>query len=295
MRFGAVLLCVLTLPAMAQEPVPLAEPELITYKQTQAAKDRPVELQLHVFKPEGWSADDQRPAIVFFFGGGWTGGKPSQFYEHSKDLAALGMVAISAEYRVKSRHGTTPLACVEDGKSAIRYVRANAKNLGVDPNRIAAGGGSAGGHVAACTGIIKGFDSRAEDMAVSSVPNLMVLFNPVIDTSPQNGYGAEKVPGGDPLIISPLHHAHKDQPPSIIFHGDADTTVEITAVRAFEKKNNKIGADCTLIEYEDAGHGFFNHTTFRSPKKGKPNYYELTMGETVAFLTTHSFVSVPSD
>lgn len=293
--FGAALLCILTLSAMAQEPMPPAEPEFITYKQTQTAKGKPVELRLHIFKPEGWSADDQRPAIVFFFGGGWTGGNPNQFYAHSRDLAALGMVAISAEYRVKSRHGTTPLACVEDGKSAVRYLRANAKQLGIDPNRIVAGGGSAGGHVAACTGVITEFDSKDEDTSVSSVPNLMVLFNPVIDTSPKNGYGAKKVPGDDPLIISPLHHAHKNQPPSIVFHGDADTTVKIGSVRAFEKKSNEIGAACTLVEYEGAGHGFFNHAKSKAAKKNSTNYYELTMGEAVTFLAKHGFVSTPSD
>ena len=67
-------------------------------------------------------------------------------------------MAISAEYRTKKSHGTDPFACVEDGKSAIRWVRENAAQLGIDPTKVIAGGGSAGGHVAACTGTIKGFE-----------------------------------------------------------------------------------------------------------------------------------------
>ncbi|MDB4796380.1 alpha/beta hydrolase fold domain-containing protein, partial [Akkermansiaceae bacterium] len=110
-----------------------------------------VELKLHVFNPEGHKASDSRPAIVFFFGGGWNGGSPKQFYPHSEHLASLGMVAISAEYRVKSRNKTTPMECVKDGNSAIRWVRSHAKELGINPDMIAAGGGSAGGHVAAAT------------------------------------------------------------------------------------------------------------------------------------------------
>lgn len=267
-----------------------AKPERVVYKQTENAKGEVVELRLHIFKPEGWSADDQRPAAVFFFGGGWTGGNPNQFYPHCRDLAALGMVAMSAEYRIKGKHGTSPLACVEDGKSAVRYLRANAKQFGIDPNRIVSGGGSAGGHVAACTGVLKGFEAEADGKSISSVPNLMILFNPVIDTSPKNGYGAKKVPGDDPLIISPLHHVHKDQPPSLIFHGDADAVVKIGSIRAFEKKSNKLGASCTLAEFEGAGHGFFNHSEFRKPKKGSPDYYALIMTDMRAFMEHHGYL-----
>ncbi|MEM9345400.1 MAG: alpha/beta hydrolase [Planctomycetota bacterium] len=284
----ALFIVMLTMPTLAEtKPV---EPDLLVYKKTENAKGEPAELQMHVFKPEGWSVDDERPAIVFFFGGGWVGGTPTQFYPHCRDLAARGMVAISAEYRVKREHGTSPLACVEDGKSAIRYLRANAKALGIDPDKIAAGGGSAGGHVAACTGVLKGFDAEAEDETISSVPNLMILFNPVISTAPRGGYGARMVPGDDPLIISPLHHVHKDQPPSLIFHGDADKTVTIDSVRAFTKRCEELEVVGKLIEYEGATHGFFNHSDFRKQKGDSPNYFELTMSESVTFLVKYGFL-----
>ena len=64
------------------------------------------------------------------------------------------MVAMTADYRVASRHGTQARHCVADGKSAVRWIRQHAGRLGVDPHRVAAGGGSAGGHGAACTGVI---------------------------------------------------------------------------------------------------------------------------------------------
>ncbi|MEL7267636.1 MAG: carboxylesterase family protein, partial [Planctomycetota bacterium] len=101
---------------------------VVLYKTTKQAK-----LRLNMFLPPDHRAHDSRPAIVFFFGGGWVGGSPSQFYGQCKALADIGVVAISAEYRVRSRNKTTPKECVADGKSAMRYVRANAAQLGIDP------------------------------------------------------------------------------------------------------------------------------------------------------------------
>ena len=134
-----------------------------TYKQ--ASGDN---LLIYRFQPAGHDPEtDKRPAAVFYFGGGWTGGSVRQFEQHARYLAGRGMVAFVADYRVKSRQGTGPDACVADGKSAVRWIRANAGRLGVDPNRIAAGGGSAGGHVAAAAGICDGLEDPA-DPAVGS-------------------------------------------------------------------------------------------------------------------------------
>ena len=81
-------------------------------------------LKMHVYRPRKPAVP--AAAIVFFFGGGWKNGSPDQFFAHCEHLAARGMVAISAEYRVKSRHGATPFDCVADARSAIRY-RARAR------------------------------------------------------------------------------------------------------------------------------------------------------------------------
>jgi acetyl esterase/lipase len=185
------------------------------------------------------------------------GGSVEQFFPHCEHFAAKGMVAISAEYRTKNKHGTTPFECVADGKSAIRYVRAHAKALGIDPARIVASGGSAGGHVAACTGIIEGFDEDTEDKSVSSKPNAMVLFNPVIDTT-ERGYGANKLKGQE-TTLSPVHHVVSGLAPTIIFHGTADTTVPFENVERFCRKMNEAGNECHLVPYAGMKHGFFNY------------------------------------
>ena len=147
-----------------------------------------VKLKVYIYEPKGHKAVAKRPAIVFFFGGGWNGGTPKQFQEHCRYLASKGMVAMAADYRVASRQGTKPLHCARDGKSAVRWIRQNAKRLGIDPNRVASGGGSAGGHVAACTGTLPKHDEPGEDLKVSSVPNAMVLYNPVVITTEVKGY-----------------------------------------------------------------------------------------------------------
>ena len=98
---------------------------------------------LHAYVSSPASDDKMHPAIVFFHGGGWTGGMVSQFNHQSTELADRGMVAIGIEYRLiaKAPSHESPEICVEDAKSAMRWVRSHAKELHVDPARIVASGG----------------------------------------------------------------------------------------------------------------------------------------------------------
>ena len=235
-------------------------------------------LRLHIFSPTDLRQGDRRAAIVFFFGGGWVGGNPRQFFPHCQYFSSRGMVAISAEYRVRSRHGTTPFECVTDAKSAVRWVRAHAAELGIDPRRIAAGGGSAGGHIAACAGLVPGLEEQGEDTAVSSVPNALVLFNPPTDVSRWE----ERI-GKRWREISPAHHVHEDAPPAIIFHGTADTTVPIEDVRQFCEKMRAADNRCELMEFENRPHAFFNYG------KSKEDYAE-TVRQADRFLASLGFL-----
>lgn len=213
-----------------------------------------VVLQLHVFEKASDSKD--RPAIVFFFGGGWNGGSPSQFYPHCQHLANQGFVAISAEYRVKSRNDTTPFECVEDGKSALRWVRSHAAELRIDPNKIAAGGGSAGGHVAAAVATVPGLNADSDPKDVSCVPNALVLFNPVYDNGP-TGYGYSRVKDRY-AEISPMHNIRKGMPPAIVFLGTEDQLIPVATAELFKQKMEAVGSESILKLYEGEGHGFFN-------------------------------------
>lgn len=227
-----------------------------------------VKLNIYVFEPEDHQAGDRRPAIVFFFGGGWRSGSPKQFEEQCKYLASRGMVAMAADYRVSSRHGTKALQCVTDGKSAVRWIRINAKRLGIDPDRVAAGGGSAGGHVAACTGTIAGLDEKGEDASVSSKPDCMVLFNPAVVLAPvgeQLPFPKERMDeltermGIEPEKLSPYHNVSRGAPPTILFHGTGDSTVPYRTAELFTERMAEVGNTCRLVPAEGRSHGFFNY------------------------------------
>lgn len=273
---SAVLLAVTATVAVAQQaprqgrqraargyPPRIPEARVEVYKQIGDVK-----LNIYIFTPPGHQPTDRRPAIVFFFGGGWRSGSPLQFRQHCNYLAGRGMVAMAADYRVSSRHHTKAVQCVADGKSAVRWIRANARRLGIDPERIAAGGGSAGGHVAASTGTIPDLDEPGEDTSISSVPNALVLFNPAVvlapvgDQPPFNAKmmaGLKERMGIDPEKISPYHHVASGAPPTILFHGTADTTVPFHTVKLFAEKMHQVGNVCKLVPYQGRNHGFFNY------------------------------------
>ncbi len=256
-----LLLSLLALPffATAQEVTP---DEIITFKQT-AERD----LTLHVFYPNDQKEGKDRAVIISFFGGGWVAGSPEQFYGQSEYFASLGMVAISADYRVIGTDKTTPFESVMDAKSAVKWVRENSELLGIDPNKVVTSGGSAGGHVAVCTALIEGCEDDPE-LSTSATPNAMILFNPVIKTT-ADGYGAEKLVGQE-TALSPVHHVRENLPPTLIMHGTQDSTVPFQNAVEFEAKMIAAGNQCTLIPAFGENHGFFNGT-FR-PTFGMRNY-----------------------
>ena len=248
--------------------------EIMVYK---TAGDR--QLKLFIDKPADWKAADKRPAIVFFFGGGWVGGTPEQFRRQSAYLATRGMVGIRVEYRTipKGDKGP-PLVCCADAKSAIRHVRSHAAELGIDPRRIAGAGGSAGGHLAAFTALVDGLDDPQDDMKVSCKPDALVLFNPVFDNGPGQ-WGNQRV-GTRYMEFSPAHHVTKDAPPSIVFLGDKDNLIPVEVVKGFEKRMKEAGARCDTHIYPEAVHGFFN----------SPEHCIATLAETDKFLASLGWI-----
>lgn len=257
-----------------------------------------VKLKLWVFEPDGHQKSDRSPAIVFFFGGGWKAGSPAQFESHCRYLASQGIVAITADYRVRDRHGTLADCAVRDAKSAIRWVRTHADRLGVDPNRVVAAGGSAGGHLATCTAVIGSLDEPTESTEISSVPNALALFNPAVLLALFEGQDylpKEKLAdiatrtGVSPAEISPIHHVREKLPPTIIFHGEADTTVPFSTVRRYTELAQQAGNRCDLVGFPGEGHGFFN-----TGRNGNPGEcYLMTLEQLHQFLVSLGYLSKP--
>jgi acetyl esterase len=239
-----------------------------------------VSLSLYFYYPEKWNMQIDLPAMVFFFGGGWNAGSVTQFEPHARHFSKLGIVCVLADYRVKTRHNTTPFDAVSDAKSALRYLKKNAGEFHIDPERLIASGGSAGGHLAAATAFIRGLNDPGDDLSVSPVPAALVLFNPVIDNGPE-GYGYERVKDRYPEI-SPAHNISAGAPPTIFFLGTKDDLIPVTTAEKFKADMEKAGNRCDLFLYEGQKHGFFN---FRNLE-----YYEKTVRETETFLRSLGYL-----
>ena len=246
-------------------------------------------LELTVFQPAHKETDEKLPAIIFFHGGGLRERHTWEFRPQSAYLVNRGMVAVVATYTVK-RHGRTIFESIADAKSAIRWIRVHADELGIDENRIAAGGGSAGGYLAACSALIKNYDEKNENLSISSIPNALVLFNPrlvlpVMGDPPLSKKEIRYLNGRTVEEISPVHNVYKGAPPTIIFQGTADKLISIQESQRFCEEMNNYGNTCEVFLYEGREHGFFNYFSGNNPD------FLSTMETTVKFLSKLGYIS----
>lgn len=233
-----------------------------------------VKLDLRVFRPEdnvvpGASdhapAFGARPAILFFVCGGWNGYVLDKVLAPATYFAARGAVVFTALVRVKPVHGTTPAECVIDAKSAVRWVRAHAAEYGVDPAKIICSGGSASGHVSACTALIDDFNDPADDLKISAKPNAVCAFCPVLVVYHSDGrikiFGsAERA-----RALSPILHVTAGAPPFLIQFGAEDSTVVPEEGMLFKREMDRVGARCELHTFHREGHGFQNYFDGKNP------------------------------
>ena len=250
--------------------------EDILYKQVDSTA-----LFLEVYYPEEIQVSKNYPAMIFFFGGGWVGGEKAQFLNHAIYFSQRGIVCFLVDYRTKNGNNTSPYESAKDAKSAIRFIRKNAANFQIDPNKIIASGGSAGGHLAADTALIEGYNEDSDDLSVSPEPNALVLFNPVIDNSP-GGYGYERI-GDAYKSFSPLHNIKAGAPPTLILLETNDVLIMVVTAEYYQRAMEKVGSRCELRLYEGAEHGFFNYRNFE--------YYKKTVIEADLFLTSLGYLN----
>jgi len=249
--------------------------EEILYKKVDATQ-----LFLEVHYPPKMESSKTYPAMVFFFGGGWKGGKRTQFLDQAKYFSKRGLVCFLADYRTETKHGTTPFESARDAKSAIRFIRKNAAKFNIDHTKIIASGGSAGGHLAAATALIEGYNDPTDDMSIDCIPNALVLFNPVVDNGP-GGYGYERI-GDVYKDFSPFHNIEKGAPPTIFFLGTEDALIPVVTAEYYKMVMEKVESRCDLKLYEGKGHGFFNYRDFKS--------YKSTVTEADQFLVSLGYL-----
>ncbi|MBL9142542.1 MAG: alpha/beta hydrolase [Verrucomicrobiaceae bacterium] len=286
-----LLYIVLASVAAAQTPTPPKTKQANDYVATLAAPLKPTrqlvykkvadrELQLHVFQPEGWKASDKRACYVTIHGGGWTGMGPERMYPFADHYAKLGLMSFSVQYRLASaKTNTTVFDCVKDVRSALRYIRIHASELGIDPDKIIVSGGSAGGHLAAATAMFDTVNEEGEDTKISTTPSALILLFPVIDTS-KEGYGNARI-GERWKELSPAHNVRAGLPPTITFHGTGDITTPFKGAQIFHDAMLKAGNRSELVVNEGGAHGYLMRT--------KPLFDECLM-KSDAFLKSLSLL-----
>lgn len=267
---------------------PLDNKAAATYKTTAQGA-----LKMNLYFPSGWRKIDQRPAIVFFFGGSCATGSPEQFASTAEYFAKRGLVAAAAEYRIESIHHTPPAACAEDAKSAIRWLRINAPRLGIDRTRVIAGGGSSGATIAAFAAYNTMFEPDDEDASVSSEPDALVLINPAFGF-PDRGLTTEQAAAAKGPIGAFITNwkVTKGGPPAILFFGTEDPLQE--KARDFARQLIAAGTRAEFYTAEGQRHGFFNRSE-SSP------WHILVLRQIDSFLRSLGFlqgdpaIGVPAD
>lgn len=247
------------------------EPSEIVYKRV---GDR--ELKLHMSYPPDWIATDQRPFVVFFFGGGWNNGSVDQFEEQAAAFAERGLVVARADYRVKSKDGVSPDACVSDARSAVRFMKSNADKLGIDPDKFISAGGSAGGHLAATMIIDESIETDSDDLSISTRPAAMVLYNPVLDFLEES---LLKRVGGDQEIarrISPVAHLSEATPPTLLMYG-TDDKLKVHGAR-FKKRASSVGVRVEEYFADGEKHGFFNKEPWKRQTTSAAGNFLASLG-----------------
>lgn len=184
-----------------------------------------VPLKAFVFKPTGAARGTRAPAILLFHGGGWVAGSPDWTFASAERYAALGLVAVSVQYRL-STGGITPREALEDVCDAFSWTRAHAESLAIDPRRIAASGVSAGGHLAAAAATI-GCGS-ADGAYGTGGPDALVLWSPALDVSNDGHFRrllGERVhvyPGVGHLLTRNLANQESDFDPDPVARADGN-------------------------------------------------------------------------
>jgi len=237
-----------------------------------AAKERPLRLDAYVSEP---TPTKPRPAILFLHGGGWLGGSKKQFARQAAYLASKhGFFAVCSEYRF-SNEARFP-ACLQDARCAVKWIRAQALDYNIDAERVAAAGGSAGGHLAAMlatTADVDDYNPADCDPGYADQPahvNLCIPHNPPLDLVALAEKGEAARPlrellGGSLADMpdayrqaSPFHRADRKTPPTLFLHGAADTTIPSGQSVALHEKLLSLGVHSELELYPGKGHGWFN-------------------------------------
>lgn len=245
-RLAFLLLSSGSVSTLAAQSTSPSEPVSHTYRDVGGQ-----ELQAYVFSPEGGPTADPVVAVLLFHGGGWSVGEPQWTFGAARRFAAHGMVAIPVQYRL-SEGDVTPIEALADVCAAFRWAREHAGELGIDPERVAGYGVSAGGHLVTSAATIG--CPRATASATGSEPDALLLWSPALDMA-RDGWFERKLQGRAAAeAYSPIEHVRASTPPTSIVQGDADTLTPLRGAERYCARLVELGGTCDLNVYEGVGH-----------------------------------------
>ncbi len=250
---------------------PVTIPEGVTVRKNQVYREGHNRWKLDVYLPEGEAPEGGRPGLVFIHGGGWKNGSKDggQWASLPADYAAKGYVCISVNYRLIGDGGGFP-ACVHDVKNTVRWFRANADELGLDPERIGAYGNSAGAHLVSMLGLVKpeaelegdgthlDQSSLVQAVCASATPSNFLSWKG--QPSPNRGLleGEPNSLAERATAASPISYAAADAPPFLLVHAKDDSLVPFLQGKLLAEKLETAGATkVKLMSFETGGHGVF--------------------------------------
>ena len=212
-----------------------------------------VELKAYVFSSPLQKGSEHRPGIVVFHGGGWAMGEPAWAFSRARHFAERGMVAVAVQYRLSDQKSVTPVEAMSDARAAIRWMRSEARSLGIDPKRIAAYGWSAGAHLAASAAI---FDDAPPAAQLSAAPDALILVSPAVSLTSDSWFQRLLGDRGNARDYSPDEHVRAGLPPALILQGSSDTVTPLPGVRRFCERLRAAKNACELHVYDGFGHLF---------------------------------------
>ena len=275
----SVLLCIVALwrfgPGTVGVAALLAEfdvaPGVRFVRDVTYARPGGIELKLDLCKPA--RSDDRLPAVVCIHGGGWRGGRRSEYVPLIVQFARRAYVSVTIDYRLAPAHRFPAQA--EDVRSAIRWLRQHADEFGVDPDRIGLLGWSAGGHLACFVGVTgTSAESRSDgftyptDLRPAAIVQAVVSFSGMTDLTADYwnvissgrraliGDGSAQNPVAY-RSASPLAHVDRNEPPFLLLHGSADPVVPLDQSQRFRDRLEAAGGAVSLREYDGQGHRWF--------------------------------------
>ncbi len=202
-------------------------------------------VEMHCYEPQIKRGDG---CVIIFTGGGYCKRAPHEAEPYALEINRMGLVAFVVDYRIAPCHRAAPLA---DAHRAIRHVRKYAGDYGINPNKIAVMGSSAGGHLAAMSTTSHIVPNR------QITPNAQILCYPVTDIqSHRESY--ENLLGDDidmHLVYCPIDNATRETPPTFIWHTSSDPSVDVRGTYRYAARLSELGVPVEMHIYPVGGHG----------------------------------------